>query len=828
MDRRQLKAWALGFGFYTVVAALFTVQKLLLYSSHGKPFGVHDAVLTCLGIYTWAALTPIIFYVARHHPLDGPVRGRSVVAHTLTLLVLVPIDMGVYVLLDELLRGLTWGESPPSLGARFLKLLAWGGPGDILWYAGVVAVSHATSSHEKLRQGEIRASRLENRLTRTRLQVLRTQLQPHFLFNTLHAVSALLHDDPASAKRMLSRLAHLLWLTLRNDSKQEVSLREELEMLESYLEIQQVRFADRLTVLRDIAPAALTARVPNLILQPLVENAIRHGTSRRSTPGRLEVGARLEDGWLRLEVRDNGGGLPRGAVLHEGVGLSNTRARLQQLYGSRHLFELGDAPGGGLSVVLKIPFVEGAEPVERPERDEPLAARRVPFPSSTPVSVTPPVSTTAAAAAGTVSGPATLAAPAVSGANGGELAANSTPDGAPERLVPRGWKAWTAVFAAWLLFDVLLAGQALLVAAPEGARVPPEHFYFLAYQSLVWSCFTAFILFTCERVPLGRGSLAQNLGAHGLANVALFGVGTSLLAGLDGVVHFVPWHEPIPTSFSERFARAGHTWFIDYILRYWLVVGIGHAYAFQRLARRRELEASLLEGRLAQTELELLTLKLQPHFLFETLRDIASRVDDDPRGADRMLTRLGDLLRLVLEGGGRQAVPLVQELLALEPYLKIQQARFRERLSVRRDIPPEAAEAEVPNLVLQALVDHAVRHGVARRGGASWIEIRARRRNGTLELVVEDGGAGGAAEGKVAAPDSAAELADAAAASVTPDAALEDTRTRLNQLYGSDHRLELWSSPGGGLRIDLEIPYHPAGATHFLGAGADARTKAAR
>ena len=159
MERRQLKGWALGFGFYAVVAALFAVQKFLLYASHGKPFGLHDAVITCLGIYTWAALTPVIFFVARRHPLDGPSLNRSILAHVLTLLVVVPIDMGVYVLLDEAFRGLTWGEDPPSLGARFLKLLAWGGPGDILWYAGVVAVSHATSSHEKLRQGEIRLER---------------------------------------------------------------------------------------------------------------------------------------------------------------------------------------------------------------------------------------------------------------------------------------------------------------------------------------------------------------------------------------------------------------------------------------------------------------------------------------------------------------------------------------------------------------------------------------------------------------------------------------------------------------------------------------------
>jgi LytS/YehU family sensor histidine kinase len=265
--------------------------------------------------------------------------------------------MGVYVLLDEALQGMTWGPDAPSLSARFFKLLAWGGPGDILWYAGVVAVAHAMRSHQRFQRGEIFASRLEARLASTRLQVLRTQLQPHFLFNTLHAVSALLHDDPPAAKRMLGRLASLLWLTLRNDGKQEVSLREELEMLESYLEIQQVRFADRLTIQRDIAPAALTARVPNLILQPLVENAIKHGLSPKPGRGLIRITAVRRDDRLALEVRDNGVGLNARARtrLHDGVGLSNTRDRLGCLYGAAHRLDFSDE-AEGLAVRLEIPF----------------------------------------------------------------------------------------------------------------------------------------------------------------------------------------------------------------------------------------------------------------------------------------------------------------------------------------------------------------------------------------------------------------------------------------------------------------------------------------
>jgi LytS/YehU family sensor histidine kinase len=812
MERRQVRALALGFGFYSAVAGLFAVQKLIFYTSRGDHLGVNGVLVTFLGIYTWAALTPVIFWVSRRWPLDSRSRRGSLLAHVCALLVLVPTDMGVYVLLDEALQGMTWGPDAPSLSARFFKLLAWGGPGDILWYAGVVAVAHAMRSHQRFQRGEIFASRLEARLASTRLQVLRTQLQPHFLFNTLHAVSALLHDDPPAAKRMLGRLASLLWLTLRNDGKQEVSLREELEMLDSYLEIQLVRFADRLTIQRDVAPAALTARVPNLILQPLVENAIRHGISRRSLPGRIDVLGRLEDGRLRLEVRDNGAGLPRGSSLREGVGLSNTRARLQQLYGSRHLFELGDAPGGGLSVVVEIPYVEVSERAELAERVEPVTPR--------PPSVLVPSepldrSRHAAGDAEEVmhAVPALISDGALTGLSNDVRPQSS--NGAPgrpegEHLVPRGWKTWGLIVVAWLLFGLLLAGQALILAAPAGAGVSTQRLFQLAAQSLVWSAYTAFILVMCQRFPLGRASLGKNLAAHALMNAALFLFWIVFLASLDGVAHIVPWAAPLPKTFGERLQRVGHAWFIDNILRYWLVVGIGHALAYQRMARQRELEASLLETRVVQSELELLTLKLQPHFLFDTLRAISARVDEDPRGADRMLTRLGDILRMVLEGGGRQEVPLVQELLALDPYIKIQEARFRERLRVRRDIAPDAADAAVPNLVLQALVDHAVRHGTARRAGPSWIEIRARRRNGALELVVQDGGE---EDAPVAEPAGSSERSESKGSpgprpgATAGEGALADTRARLQQLYGPDHRFELTDAPGRGLRIGLEIPY---------------------
>jgi LytS/YehU family sensor histidine kinase len=219
------------------------------------------------------------------------------------------------------------------------------------------------------------------------------QLHPHFLFNTLNSISALLHRDAEAADQMVARLGDFLRLTLENSGDQEVTLEQELEFLRCYLEIEIVRFHDRLSVETEIEPQTLHARVPNLILQPLVENAIRHGISRQSAPGRLAIRASRRDGRLLLQVEDNGPGLaliseggsaPAATTIHTttgtgatrshtgGVGLANTRARLEHLYGAEHRLELTRATPRGMIVTLEIPFQIEAAP-DWAEEDAPEA-----------------------------------------------------------------------------------------------------------------------------------------------------------------------------------------------------------------------------------------------------------------------------------------------------------------------------------------------------------------------------------------------------------------------------------------------------------------------
>jgi two-component system, LytTR family, sensor kinase len=233
----------------------------------------------------------------------------------------------------------------------------------LMIYGVIVGVGHFLHYYRKYRDRELAASLLQTRLAQTQLQVLRMQLHPHFLFNTLNAISALIHKDVRLADRMISRLGELLRATL-DDPGQEVSLRRELEFLTPYLEIEQARLGPRLGVRLEIDDELLDARLPYLVLQPLVENAIRHGLAPRPGAGRLVVRVRRDRKHLVLEVADNGQGVRFDHSFREGIGLSNTRARLHALYGDDQSLTLRPASGGGLVVTVMLPYREEAAPAD--------------------------------------------------------------------------------------------------------------------------------------------------------------------------------------------------------------------------------------------------------------------------------------------------------------------------------------------------------------------------------------------------------------------------------------------------------------------------------
>jgi LytS/YehU family sensor histidine kinase len=242
----------------------------------------------------------------------------------------------------------------PSFRELFFLNFDW----EMMTYWAVVGLSHAIDFHRESQERELAAAQLETRLAEAQLQALQSQLHPHFLFNTLNTISALMQRDIDAADAMLERLSDLLRLTLDRIGLQQVTLKEEIDFIEKYLDIERARFGDRLHVQIRVEPGLLDASVPTLLLQPLVENAVRHGIAPQVMGGRVEIDARREGGQLRLVVRDNGAGLAADTLqaFNTGVGLSNTRSRLGHLYGENHRFEFERPAGGGLEVTVLMPL----------------------------------------------------------------------------------------------------------------------------------------------------------------------------------------------------------------------------------------------------------------------------------------------------------------------------------------------------------------------------------------------------------------------------------------------------------------------------------------
>jgi two-component system, LytTR family, sensor kinase len=357
LERRWAR-WCLIFGFWTLLGLFFAGQTYLVYANvFGQKITWVRAIASALSDwYVWALLAPFILRFARHYPIERNnwLWGLAIHLPACILASIVHLVLGIGVLQLFKRADVYPFAYVESFKLNFSVQFHW----NVLTYWLLVSASLAVDYYSKYRERELKASQLEARLAQAQLQALKMQLHPHFLFNTLNAISALMYMDVDAADRMLARLSDLLRLTLANDGAQEVTLKQELEFLKRYLEIEQTRFEDRLTVKMEIDPETLDAQVPNLLLQPLVENAIRHGIAPRSEPGRIEIRARRENGMLQLHVRDDGPGLPAGqsAPLREGIGLTNTRARLQQLHGPAHRFELSNAADGGFLVSLAVPF----------------------------------------------------------------------------------------------------------------------------------------------------------------------------------------------------------------------------------------------------------------------------------------------------------------------------------------------------------------------------------------------------------------------------------------------------------------------------------------
>ena len=335
MRASRIVALSLGIGTF------FTAQTVLMGLSTGRPLDVEWQVLQeLLFWFVWAALSPVVLAALRRWPLDAKPLSRPIIAHVLVAAVLAPLEtivaFGLHLVAVR-------PADPWAWIARTLPNLVWGVFMGAFFYWIVVGVYSALRLRE-------RSTALQADLTRARLDALQSQLRPHFLFNTLNAISVLTAEDAEKARRMVVRLGSLLRRSL-DEEHHEVALHQELAFLNEYLDIQRMRFGDRLSVTMAIDPNVVDARVPVLLLQPIVENAIKHGASDDDGTTTIIVRASRENGQLRLSVQDRGPG-PDGTP--EGVGLRNTRQRLRALYGDATTLVLRQADGA--CVDINLPF----------------------------------------------------------------------------------------------------------------------------------------------------------------------------------------------------------------------------------------------------------------------------------------------------------------------------------------------------------------------------------------------------------------------------------------------------------------------------------------
>jgi len=356
-DPSRVRRWLAGFGVWTFLGLLSTLQGAVNRRNSGQPVPWGDIFLDRMGDwYTCAVFTPLFFVLIRRYPLQRARWMRDVAVHLAVISVVVVLKYLLYAGYLDLLELRVW--SRPAFGT----LLARSFISESMAFWAMLAVVYAIETQRRAREREMQALRLQGQLTQARLEALTASLHPHFLFNTLHAVSTLMHRDVAAADEMIARLGDLLRRSLADPARVEVPVAEEMEMVRSYLAIMQVRFGDRLVPEIRVEPEAADALVPRLILQPLVENAIQHGIASRPGGGRVSVHATARDGRLRLAVCDDGPGaeLSGGSFAREGTGVSNTRRRLVEMFGADGELRLLPGAGGGLEVRVDVPLRRAA------------------------------------------------------------------------------------------------------------------------------------------------------------------------------------------------------------------------------------------------------------------------------------------------------------------------------------------------------------------------------------------------------------------------------------------------------------------------------------
>ncbi len=745
--------WAVLAGL-VLLRALFGLGETFLGRTGAPPGDRWLMILSVAGVaVAWMILAPQVPRTLARFPLDRRSWRRSLPRHLLAALVVGATSIFLLQVLAEPLR--VPRRSLEAACRGLLRSLRYNAHDAVLTYAFLTAAAMAFERFRSLRRKALDASRLERDVADARLESLRAQLHPHFVFNTLNSVLPLIFTQPAAAAETVIRLGCLLRLSLRFGAASRVSLGEESEFLSAYLEIERTRLGDRLSVDLSFDPATLDASIPSLVVKPFVDEALRTGVMRRPGPGRVTVHASRDRDEVVLEVRSEGqSDGPPDEEPGEGDELRAARERLLSAFEGRSRADVAIRPDGCFAAVLAFPHVPHARraaasgPV--PASDAPRRARR----SADPVSVDP--------------------APAARD------------------------RAALAVAGTWLAIGLFTGTQLQLrdsmISWGSGHPRPglAETYLVPLADSAAWALLTPLVVFVTRRFRLrGRTALAAIpvLTLTGLlcstaaplaadaTRAALLGkaLAPSAAAWIGGPLRVEIWSEAL-----------------TYV---WVVLAVV-ALDMARRARQQELETERLSAQLTRARLSALENQLQPHFLFNTLNTLLPLIHSEPEAAARTLVQLGDLLRTSLRRDASQLVPLREELDFLARYLEIERTRFRDRLVVGFAVDEAALGGAVPNLLLQPLVENAVKHGISRQPGPGRIDVAGTREGGILRLKVRN----------------SCPVEDGLPPTELSGIGLANTRERLLHHYGDGALLEAGPDGRDGFLVTLRLPWSVARA----------------
>jgi LytS/YehU family sensor histidine kinase len=721
--------WIIVVTVATMIAFLFFGQAYMV-KDEMKDYQWEESLLwTFTSWYMWAALFPLIFRLARRFRYDSKNWHRTIPVHIAAGFVIGSVHASILILIVH------WLPHPERTFADILKHFGAAFPWYVFFrfaiYQAILAVCYALDYYRSARENEVNSIQVEGRILRAETQALKMQMEPKFVFRILDSLSRLMHENIKTAERLIARLGDYLRMTLDHAQYREIPLSKELEFVKCTTEIEKFNDQSAPTIQYHISPGSLDWLVPNRVVQTPIEVMLKRNRQQHEPSNQITVEADRDSDSLSIQIHDS----QQVSSANEIDSLKSSLEAFSQAHPRNIDFSVQEQ-SSGISVALKIN--NQPENTDQNIRDTNISSsiQRIEYKD-------PPVN--------------------------------------PVRR-------WGIIV---LSFTAVAAYFFLNYSVGYAMRKEPVPWAMLLFESTtwyMWALLTPFILNVIQKYPLRKGLLLKNGFVHLLTNLAVYFYTTLGIALLQWIAMLGEGN--LIKTISTVFAK---TQFPIDILVYWTIVATVSASRYRRQYVYSEVRASKLHSQLARAQLQALKMQLHPHFLFNTLNSLSELMHEDIQAAEEMLDHLEHFLRLTVNNSEAQEVPFEQELEFLKCYLAIENVRFQDRLSIHMDIEPQALPVSVPNLLLQPIVENAIRHGIAPLMTPGKIEICAKRNNGILQVQVHDNGPGLTDDQRKTAP-------------LKKGLGLSNTRERLQQLYGKGHRFQLENAPEGGLLVTVEIP----------------------